>query len=79
MAETPFVIGADARCADGVCGKVIRVVVDPVARSRDTFIQLENSEETPGRVADDRRIYPESSACADRRISPGTLLLDAAK
>ncbi len=31
MAETPFVIGADARCADGVCGKVVRVVVDPVA------------------------------------------------
>jgi sporulation protein YlmC with PRC-barrel domain len=33
LAETPFRIGADARCADGVCGKVIRVVVDPVARS----------------------------------------------
>jgi sporulation protein YlmC with PRC-barrel domain len=33
MAETPFVIGADARCADGVCGKVVRVVVDPVARA----------------------------------------------
>ena len=32
MAETPFVIGADARCTDGVCGKVSRVVVDPVAR-----------------------------------------------
>ena len=33
MAGTPFVIGADARCTDGVCGKVIRVVVDPVARA----------------------------------------------
>ncbi len=33
MAETPFVIGADARCVDGVCGKVVRVVVDPVARA----------------------------------------------
>ena len=33
MAETPFVIGADVRCADGVCGKVVRVVVDPVARA----------------------------------------------
>jgi sporulation protein YlmC with PRC-barrel domain len=32
LAETSFRIGADARCADGVCGKVIRVVVDPVAR-----------------------------------------------
>jgi sporulation protein YlmC with PRC-barrel domain len=34
MAEaTPFVIGAGASCSDGPCGSVIRVVVDPVARS----------------------------------------------
>ena len=33
MAETPFTIGADARCTDGACGKVIRVAVDPVARA----------------------------------------------
>jgi sporulation protein YlmC with PRC-barrel domain len=33
MAETTFAIGADARCADGVCGKVTRVVVDPVKRA----------------------------------------------
>ena len=33
MAETPFTIGADARCSDGVCGRVTRVVVDPVARA----------------------------------------------
>jgi len=33
MAETPFTIGADAVCTDGVCGKVIRLVVDPVARA----------------------------------------------
>ncbi len=32
MAETPFTIGADVRCADGICGKVTRVVVDPVKR-----------------------------------------------
>jgi sporulation protein YlmC with PRC-barrel domain len=33
MAEaTPFTIGADASCTDGVCGQVSRVVVDPVAR-----------------------------------------------
>jgi sporulation protein YlmC with PRC-barrel domain len=32
MAEvTPFTIGADAICTDGVCGQVSRVVVDPVA------------------------------------------------
>ncbi len=34
MSETTqFTIGADASCTDGVCGKVIRVVVDPVARA----------------------------------------------
>ncbi len=33
MAETPFMIRADVRCTDGVCGKVNRVVVDPVARA----------------------------------------------
>ena len=34
MAETtPFTIGTGASCSDGVCGKVTRVVVDPVARA----------------------------------------------
>ncbi len=34
MAEmTQFTIGADASCTDGICGEVIRVVVDPVARA----------------------------------------------
>jgi sporulation protein YlmC with PRC-barrel domain len=34
MAETTqFRIGADATCTDGVCGELIRVVVDPVARA----------------------------------------------
>ncbi len=38
MAETAFVIGADARCVDGVCGKVTRVVVDPVARAVTSLV-----------------------------------------
>jgi len=34
MAETtPFIIGTEARCSDGVCGEVSRVVVDPVAQA----------------------------------------------
>jgi sporulation protein YlmC with PRC-barrel domain len=34
MADTtPFTIGSDASCSDGVCGEVSRVVVDPVARA----------------------------------------------
>jgi uncharacterized protein YrrD len=30
---TPFTIGADVSCTDGVCGKVRRVVIDPRART----------------------------------------------
>jgi sporulation protein YlmC with PRC-barrel domain len=33
MAQTPFVIGADASCTDGPCGRLIRVVVNPVNRT----------------------------------------------
>jgi sporulation protein YlmC with PRC-barrel domain len=33
MTDTQFTIGADASCSEGVCGKVSRVVVDPVARA----------------------------------------------
>lgn len=30
--STSFIIGTQARCGDGVCGEVIRVVIDPVAQ-----------------------------------------------
>lgn len=30
--STPFTIGSEASCSDGACGKVIRVVVDPIAK-----------------------------------------------
>lgn len=33
MDDPLFTMGADAACTDGACGEVIRVVVDPVARS----------------------------------------------
>jgi uncharacterized protein YrrD len=33
MNEPLFTIGAPARCQDGECGEVIRVVIDPVARA----------------------------------------------
>ena len=32
MADATFTIGSSAACSDGPCGKVTRVVVDPVAR-----------------------------------------------
>ena len=33
MESMEFTIGAEATCTDGVCGEVIRVVVDPVAKA----------------------------------------------
>ncbi len=33
MADATFTIGSPATCTDGHCGKVIKVVVDPVARA----------------------------------------------
>jgi len=32
MTQTPFMIGAAVRCADGACGEVTRVVINPVTR-----------------------------------------------
>ena len=32
MTETPFMIGAGVSCADGACGEVTRVVLNPVTR-----------------------------------------------
>jgi sporulation protein YlmC with PRC-barrel domain len=32
MTEIPFMIGASVSCADGACGEVIRVVINPVNR-----------------------------------------------
>jgi sporulation protein YlmC with PRC-barrel domain len=33
MESMQFTIGAEATCTDGVCGELIRVVVDPIARA----------------------------------------------
>src|SRR3954447_15340529 len=40
MAGTKFTIGVDVSCSDGICGEVLRVVVDPVAR-RVTHLVVE--------------------------------------
>jgi sporulation protein YlmC with PRC-barrel domain len=33
MAEASYTIGAEASCTDGICGRLKRIVVDPVARA----------------------------------------------
>jgi sporulation protein YlmC with PRC-barrel domain len=47
---TPFTIGADAHCADGVCGEVTRVVVDPVARALTHLVVEPKGRQGLGRL-----------------------------
>ena len=47
---TPFTIGADASCSDGPCGKVTRVVVDPVARTVTHLVVEPGHWHGPGRL-----------------------------
>lgn len=49
-AGTPFTIGADISCADGICGQVSRVVVDPAAQAV-TYLAVEpKRQQGPGRL-----------------------------
>jgi hypothetical protein len=51
MAETtPFTIGTEARCTDGVCGRVSRVVVNPVARTLTHIVVEPTGREGLGRL-----------------------------
>ena len=51
MSETtPFTIGTEARCSDGVCGEVSRVVVDPVARTLTHLVVEPIGREGLGRL-----------------------------
>lgn len=47
---TKFTIGAAASCTDGPCGKVIRVVVDPVARAMTDIVVEPAHREGLGRL-----------------------------
>jgi sporulation protein YlmC with PRC-barrel domain len=47
---TQFKIGVDAVCTDGLCGEVIRVVVDPVARAVTHLVVEPKHREGLGRL-----------------------------
>ncbi len=47
---TPFTIGADVSCSDGACGKLRRVVVDPVARTVTHLVVEPGPWRGPGRL-----------------------------
>jgi sporulation protein YlmC with PRC-barrel domain len=51
MAEAmQYTIGAEVECRDGVCGKVIRVVVDPIARAVTDIVVEPPHREGLGRL-----------------------------
>ena len=45
----PFRIGADARCTDGACGQVSRMIVNPVAREVTHLAVDPKHQRGPGR------------------------------
>ena len=47
---TPFTIGDGVSCSDGACGKVTRVVVDPVARTVTHLVVEPGHWHGPGRL-----------------------------
>jgi len=51
MARTmSFGIGADASCADGACGQVSRIIVNPVAREVTHLVVDPKHRNGPGRL-----------------------------
>ena len=47
---TTFIIGSDVSCSDGHCGRVTRVVVDPVARTLTHLVVEPKHHEESGRL-----------------------------
>jgi sporulation protein YlmC with PRC-barrel domain len=48
--STPFVIGVEARCSDGVCGHVVQVVIDPIRETVTHLIVEPEHREGLGRL-----------------------------
>jgi sporulation protein YlmC with PRC-barrel domain len=48
--ETGFTIGAHARCSDGPCGEVDRIVIDPVSRTVTHLVIEPKHHHAPGRL-----------------------------
>jgi sporulation protein YlmC with PRC-barrel domain len=51
LEETEFTIGAQARCSDGLCGEVNRIVIDPATRAvTHLVIDPRHHHRMPGRL-----------------------------
>jgi hypothetical protein len=67
MAEAePFAIGANVSCSDGPCGKLIKVVVDPVARAVTHVVVEPEHRSGLGRLVALALIEPGTDANAIR-------------
>jgi len=88
MTETVFTIGADASCTDGVCGEVIRVVVDPIAREVTHLVVEPKHRSGLGRLVPldlvdvsagevrlrcTRQVFEDLDAAEETQFLPGTL------
>jgi sporulation protein YlmC with PRC-barrel domain len=58
MADATFTIGSPAACTDGPCGKVSKVVVDPVARSLTHLVVEPEHRSGLGRLVPLDRVEP---------------------
>jgi hypothetical protein len=63
MAEEQFVIGAEVCCADGPCGRLRRVVLDPAARRLTHLVVGYDGEDDTAALAD--RLVPVALAEVD--------------
>jgi sporulation protein YlmC with PRC-barrel domain len=69
---TQFTIGTEARCTDGVCGKVSRVVVDPVAEAVTHLVVEPRKREGLGRLVPiDLVEAPSPGPASPGAASPG--------
>ena len=50
MTQTPFMIGASVKCADGACGEMTRVVIDPVTRELTHLVVEPEGRQGLGRL-----------------------------
>jgi sporulation protein YlmC with PRC-barrel domain len=50
LEETEYTIGAEARCSDGVCGEVSRIIVDPATRTVTHLVIDPRHHHMPGRL-----------------------------
>jgi len=60
-ASTPFTIGTEVSCSDGICGALTRVIVDPVARDLTHLVVGPAHRHAAGRLVPVRLVDPAAA------------------